>query len=276
MAKFGNVSLEEPDVTDSLGRVYIILLFISGIVWGFLAVNNQSNPDIFKISLVYSILLILGLLGVGLDRVSDNLGLDSRLWSSKNLGRNLVIALIVSMAWYLLFLRGGFSVAVPQAVASPLFVVADSVKFFLVTVLGPLAENLFFFGVVNFTFILFIRETIQEKNKAWILAMVVMATYLIFNSVPFSLITLSLAAISIIVSAYSNNKTIQHWGPVFASAFIVGGNVFPIYHSSAYQLNEQNFVAAMIFGILMCLLGYFAGMLVVDVVHTFNNVAVMI
>jgi hypothetical protein len=265
---------ENPDFTDSLGKIQIFLLFVSGIIWGFLAVNNIDTPDIFKISLVYSILLILGLVGVALDRGSKNsLGLDSVLWKTDQLQKQMIFAAIFSLLWYIFFMSGGLFLAVPLSVTSPTFAVSPTTKFFLVTVLGPIAENIFFFAVVNFSVKLFIRQILEDpdKKKAVIMGVLMFGSSTLFGTVPFSSAIITAAALILVVGRLSNQKQLYELISIVVTALYVGGVLFPVYHSKAYSLNEKNFIASIFFGIFMCLIASFIGLLVVDLVHIFNN-----
>jgi len=264
---------EASDVTDELGRIYILVLFLSGIIWGFLAVNNVDTPDIFKISLVYSILLILALIGIGFDRSSNNLGLDSVLWQVKSLQRQIIFAIIFSILWIAFFINNGLFLAIPLSISSPTFAVGELTKFLLVTVLGPLAENIFFFGVINFTLKLFIRQILEEENlvKSAVLATLIFFSQSLFADVPYSNFIVTGAALVILVAAITKSKAQYELFSIISSSLIVGGVMFPVYHSKAYQLNEKNFIAATIFGVIMCLVAAYIGLLPVDIVHSINN-----
>jgi hypothetical protein len=274
-------TFELKDVTDNLGLTYLVVLFVSGAVWAFIAINNFESPVIFKLSLIYSLLLIFGFLGVSFDRRNHQLGLDSRLWEGGKIKNKLIIAVILFALWYLVFMSSGFSVATAQSVsAGTLFSVSPELNFFLTTVLGPLAENIFFFGVLNMTFIFILRKLLsaKDKNKAKsvITGLVIMAFIPIFSNVPNIIYVLGAAGVLTIVTGLTNVKFLDKHAPIFISALVIGGAVFPKFHSFAYQLNEKSFIAAQIFGIGASLIAGYIGMLPVDIIHVANNAAVAI
>lgn len=274
-----NKQFEWADITDNLGMIYIGTLFASGVIWAFIAINNFETPAIFKLALIYSILLIFGFLGVSYDRRANQLGLDSRIWEGKNLKRKMVISIVLFAIWYLLFISSGFSVASAYSVSGSLFSVSPAVNFFLTAVLGPIAENIFFFGVINMT-VIFMLKNLFAGNKARAgsiaFALVILATIPLFDNVPNATYLLVAAAALTAIGGFFTNKTYQKHAPVFISALVVGGVVFPKFHSFAYQLNEQSYFAAQVFGIAVCIIAAYVGMLPVDILHIGNNAAVAV
>lgn len=260
------------DIVDNLGRIYILLLFVSGAIWAFIAVNSVDQPEIFKIAMIYSLLLIFGFVGVMLDRNSvpkNKLGLDSRIWEGTRLKYQLAAGILVFFFWYLVFMRSGFAVATPQSI----FAVNPAINYFLVTVLGPLAEDIFFFGVINITLLTLLRKFGQSTKNSLIIAALMAASTPLFKNVPNSMFTILGSAALIGITGFTKNPFLQKHGLILASALFIGGAVFPNFHSYAYQLNQQNFVAASWFGILMCLMVSYIGLLPVDITHIANNVA---
>ena len=273
-------SFEFSDLTDNLGLTYLIVLFASGAIWAFIAINNFETPTVFKLALICSILLLFGFLGVSYDRRSQELGLDSRLWEKTNMKKQLIIAVILFAVWYLVFMSGGFSVATAQSVTGggTLFSVSPGLNFILTAVLGPLAENIFFFGVLNFTLITMLRRLFAEQNrvKSIVSGVVILATIPLFNVVPNAVIVLGLAGLLTIFAGVTNFPAVHKHAPIIISALIIGGAVFPKFHSFAYQLNESSFFAAQVFGIGVCMVAAYVGMLPVDILHVGNNAAVAI
>jgi hypothetical protein len=264
---------EYSDVVDNLGRIYLFLLFISGAVWAFIAVNSFDHPDLFKIALIYALLLIFGFFGISYDRRSNNLGLDSRIWEGKKLKYQLAVGVVFFIGWYLLYMRSGFSVATAQNVGqTALFSVNPTLNFLLLTVLGPLAENIFFFGVLNITIVTFLREIIIDRNKSILLAGIIGLTYFLFTNVPNAMYMVMGASLLTVLTGISGNKTLQKHAPFVITALLVGGLIFPRFHSYAYQLNEKHFIAATFFGIFMCLIVSYIGLLPVDIIHIANNI----
>jgi hypothetical protein len=266
------------DVVDNLGRIYIILLFISGAIWAFVAVNNFDTPSLFKVAMIYSMLLIIGLLGISFDRRKEELGIDSRIWSGDRLKYKLGLSVIFFFIWYLVFMKSGFAVATAQSTGGTLFSTSPTLNFLLVSVFGPLAEDIFFFGVANITMVTILRElmAVQRKGetakKGIIMAVLLMATYPLFTNVPNAIIYAGTAAGIVAVASFTQNKFLLKHVPYFASALIIGGLVFPRFHSYAYQLNERSYVAATYFGTLMCLITSYVGLLPVDIIHIANNI----
>jgi len=258
------------NLVDNLGRIYIFILFISGAIWAFIAVNSINSPDLFKISLIYALLLIFGFLGVAFDRMSGNLGLDSRIWEGKKLKFQLALGVIFFVAWYLLFMKPGFSVATAQN--STLFSVNPTLNFILITVLGPLAENIFFFGVLNITFVTFLRRFVNNKGKSLAIAGIIAISYPLFRNVPNAAYFIGAASIIMAVTGFTQNKFLLKHAPFIISALFVGGLVFPRFHSYAYQLNENNYVAASYFGFIVCLITSYIGLMPVDIAHIANNI----
>lgn len=271
--KNNNIITAFQDAVDDLGKMYILILFVSGVIWAFIAINNFESPQIFKISIIYSLLLIFGLIGVLADRNSNKLGLDSRLWESSNVKKQLLISVVFILAWYLLFIKNQFSVATAQSVGSTaLFSVSPTLNFMLVAVLGPLAENIFFFGILNITVITLLRSFVQNKTKGLVISGLIFASQILFLNVPNSFLIISSSAAIVAITAITQNKFLIKHGPIFASALYIGGAVFPKYHSYAYQLNERNYIAASWFGFFVCLLAAYIGMMPVDLAHIANNV----
>ena len=274
-----NKSIEFPDIIDNLGTVYIAILFVSGIIWAFIAINNFETPTIFKLSLIYSILLIFGFLGVSYDRRTQQLGLDSRIWEGTKLKTQLLVAIIVFALWYLIFMSSGFAVATPQSVTGgSLFSVTPALNFFLTAVLAPIAENIFFFGVINITFIFILRKLFQEENKTKIIitGIVIAATAPIFSNVPNSMYIIFLAAALTIITGITKINFLKKHAPILISALIIGGAIFPKFHSFAYQLNENSYIAAQVFGITVSIIAAYIGLLPVDILHIANNAAVAV
>jgi hypothetical protein len=266
------------DIVDNLGRIYILLLFISGAIWAFVAVNNFDTSSLFKVAMIYSMLLIFGFIGVSYDRRKQNLGIDSRIWDGDRLQYKLAISVIFFFIWYLVFMKSGFAVATAQSTGGTLFSTSPTLNFLLVSVFGPLAEDIFFFGVCNITLITLLRELVLAQNrevyakKGLIMAAMMMATYPLFVNVPNAIIYSSTAAILVAVTSFTQNKFLLKHAPIFASALIIGGLVFPRFHSYAYQLNERSYVAATYFGTFMCLITSYVGLLPVDIIHIANNI----
>ena len=274
-----NSLLEFPDILDNLGTIYITLLFISGIIWAFIAINNFETPTIFKLSLIYSLLLIFGFLGISYDRGrTQKMGLDSRIWEATNIKKKLLISIILFAAWYFLFMTSGFSVATAQSVTGgTLFGVSPGLNFFLTAVLGPIAENVFFFGVISITFITILRKIFATENKGNVIitALVILATIPLFDNVPNIALLISIAAGLTLVTGLTQNQFLRKHAPIMISAIIVGTAVFPKFHSFAYQLNERHYIAAQLFGGGAVLLAAYVGILPVDIIHILNNAFVM-
>lgn len=274
-----NTKYEISDLIDNLGMIYLAVLFASGVIWAFIAINNFETPVLFKLALIYSLLLIFGLLGISYDRRTQQLGLDSRIWDGKEIKKQLVVAIVFFAVWYILFMRGGFSVATAQSVTSgTLFSVSPALNFFLTSVLGPIAENVFFFGVINLTLVFILRRMFAEetRTKPIVAGIVIVATTPLFWNVPNAAYFLILAGILTIFTGLFKIDMVRKHGPIIISSLIVGGVVFPKFHSYAYQLNEHSFVAAQSFGIAACILISYIGMLPVDLVHIANNIGVAI
>ena len=277
--KFNINNLELSDVLDNLGMIYIALLFVSGAIWAFIAINNFEVPTIFKLSLIYSILLIFGLLGISYDRRTQQLGLDSRTWDGDKIKSQLLISVIVFALWYLIFMHSGFAIATPQSVtAGALFSVSPALNFFLTSFLGPIAENVFFFGVLNLTMVFALRRLFAQESRirSIIAGLVIMATTPLFSNVPNAIYVLVLAGLLTIFTGVFNIAFVRKHGPIIISALFVGGVIFPKFHSYAYQLNEQSFIAAQVFGIMVCIIASYIGILPVDILHIANNAAVAI
>lgn len=274
------IQTEFSDLVDNLGRVYLITLFVSAVIWAFIAVNNFETPTIFKLALIYSLLLIFGFLGVSYDRRAQQLGLDSRIWEGNNIKFKLGISILIFFLWYLIFMSGGLSIATAQSVTGgAVFSVSPSLNFLLTGILGPIAENIFFFGVINITMIYIIRKILEDQKKAKqqgiALAAFMFISTPLFISVPNAIYYIGIASGLMLLTTFTRNKLLMKYAPLFISAFFVGGILFPKFHSYAYQLNEKHYVAATIFGIIACLLAGFVGMLPVDILHIGNNVAVV-
>ena len=271
--------IEFPDILDNLGIIYITLLFISGVIWAFIAINNFETPTIFKLALIYSILLIFGFLGISYDRGRTmKMGLDSRIWEGEKIKKQLLIGIILFAAWYFLFMTTGFSVATAQSVTGgTLFGVSPGVNFFLTAVLGPIAENVFFFGVISITFITILRKIFATENKGNVIitALVILATIPLFDNVPNIALLISIAAGLTLVTGLTQNQFLRKHAPIMISAIIVGTAVFPKFHSFAYQLNERHYIAAQLFGGGAVLLAAYVGILPVDIIHILNNAFVM-
>jgi hypothetical protein len=268
---------EFSDAVDNLGRIYIITLFVSGIIWAFAAINSFNEPNIFKIALIFTILLIFGFLGISFDRrMRTKLGLDSRIWENKNIRFKIGLALIFFVGWYLLFIRADYAVATAQSVGqAAIFSVSPTLNFLMIGVLGPLAEDIFFFGVINITVITLIREIMLNRRNALITAGLIGLSYFMFSNVPNAIYMVAAAAGALIFISFNNkNPLMKRYGAPVVSALLVGGLVFPAFHAFAYQLNERSFIAATIFGILMCLMAAFVGILPVDIIHILNNIIV--
>lgn len=274
-----NKTLELSDVTDNLGMIYLGTLFASGVIWAFIAINNFETPTIFKLSLIYSILLIFGFLGVSFDRRANQLGMDSRLWEGTNIKNKLVISIVLFAIWYLIFISSGFSVATAYSVSGTLFSVSPALNFFLIAVLGPIAENIFFFGIINFTVIFALRNLFAAPNarvRGIVLALVMLGMIPLFANVPNIVYVFGLAALLTAAAGFVKAPFFQKHAPVFISALIVGGAVFPKFHSFAYQLNESSYIAAQVFGIGVSIIAAYIGMLPVDILHIGNNAAVAV
>jgi hypothetical protein len=272
-------TFELSDLTDNLGTIYLGLLFSSGIIWAFIAINNFETPTLFKLALIYSILLIFGFLGVSFDRRHLQLGLDSRIWEGKGIKKKLVLSVVLFALWYLVFMSSGFSVASAYSVTGALFTVSPAVNFFLTAVLGPIAENIFFFGVINMTLIYVLRSVFDAKDartKSIVIGLILMASSSLFTNVPNSLYILLLAGGLTIATGVSKNEFLMKHAPIAISALFIGGVIFPKFHSFAYQLNESSYIAAQVFGIAVCIIAAYIGMLPVDILHISNNAAVAI
>ena len=265
------IKKEFKDTVDDLGRIYILILFISGAIWAFIAVNNFNNPPIFRLALTYSLLLIFGFLGISYDRNTHQLGIDSKIWNSDRLKSKLAISSIVLFLWYLVFFKAGFSIATAQSVTGVFFSVSPTLNWFLTTVLGPLAENVFFFGVINMTLITLIKRTIENKKKTLILAGLIVASSSLFTNVPNSFILLIGSAGILVLATLTQNKFLLKHAPIISSALFIGGVVFPKFHSFAYQLFEKHYIAATIFGIIACVLSVYIGIMVGDIFHVGAN-----
>ena len=271
MGKNNTSILEFPDTSDSLGKVYIITLFISGAIWAFIAVNNFDTPNLFKLALIYSLLLVFGLFGVLYDRQQKKLGIDSRIWETSKLRIQLIIGIIFFAVWYIVFIKQGFAVASAQSVGQgALFAVNPTLNYFLITILAPLAEDIFFFGVLNITFILIIRSLAQNKIYSLLFGAVVFSLSFLIKNVPNITIYLGISAITIIATSFLDPK-IRKYPAYIASALCIGATIFPAFHGYAYQLNERNYVAASWFGMFACLLISLIGLLPVDMAHIANN-----
>lgn len=264
---------EYSDIVDNLGRIYIFMLFISGAIWAFIAINSFDSPDLFKIAMIYALLLIFGFFGISFDRRSNNLGLDSRIWDGHKLKYQLAVGVIFFIGWYLLYMKAGFSVATAQNIGqTALFSVNPTVNFILLTVLAPLAENIFFFGVLNITLVTFLREIAMDRNKSLIMAGLLALTYFLFTNVPNAIYWVMGAAGLMAITGITQNKFLVKHAPFFVAALMIGGLVFPRFHSYAYQLNERHYIAATFFGIFMCLIVSYIGLLPVDIAHILNNI----
>jgi hypothetical protein len=112
--------------------------------------------------------------------------------------------------------------------------------------------------------------------KAIITGLVIIASIPFFTNVPNSIYVLITAGALTMFTGLFNIEFIRKHAPVLISALVVGGVVFPKFHSYAYQLNEQSFVAAQVFGIIVCIIAAYIGMLPVDIVHIANNAGVAI
>jgi hypothetical protein len=264
--------IEFPNLVDDFGRIYLLILFITGVIWAFIAINNFDTPQIFKLSLIYSLLLIFGFLGVVYDRSEKKLGLDSRIWEGSKLKLQLGIGILFFFAWYILFMKSGFSVASAQSVSGSTFAVSPTFNFILVNILGPLAENIFFFGVLFITLVYFIKTIIVNRTKGLILTGLIIASIPVFSSVPNSLYFVIAAATINAATSLMPNKFLQKHGPIFVAAILVGSLIFPKFHSYAYQLNERNYVAAQYFGLAMCIITAYIGLMPVDIIHSANNI----
>lgn len=260
------------DTLDNLGPLYMTILFISGAIWAFIAINNVLDQGVFKQAMIYSILLIFGFIAVSYDRRAQKLGLDSRIWESKNIRLKLIIGLVVLAGWYLLFIDSGFSVATASVGTN--FSVNPTLNYFLISVLGPLAENIFFFGVLNITLVTLLRRFSQDKVQGTTVAVLIYLSSYLFANVPNITLYCGLSAISMLIATWGNSKTIRKYATIFASAFFIGGAIFPAFHGYAYQLNEKNYIAASYFGILMCIIASYIGIIPVDIVHIGNNAIV--
>lgn len=272
------ITTEFDDLVDNLGRVYLIVLFVSAVIWAFIAVNNFETPTIFKLALIYSLLLIFGFLGVSYDRRAQQLGLDSRIWEGKNLKFKLGLSILIFFLWYLIFMSGGLSIATAQSVTGgATFSVSGSLNFLLTGILGPIAENIFFFGVINITMIYIIRQILESKKNSQGIAMAVfmLISTPLFLSVPNAIFYIGTASGLMLLTVITRNKFLMKFAPIAIAAFYVGGILFPKFHNYAYQLNEKHYVAASIFGIIACVLAGSVGMLPVDILHIGNNVVVV-
>lgn len=278
MAQNKKKTFELSDMVDNLGNVYLMILFVSAVIWAFIAVNNFETPEIFKISLIYSLLLIFGFIGISYDRRTQQLGLDSRIWQGKDIKKKLLVSVIFFAIWYIVFMSSGFSVATAQSVTSgSLFSISPALNFFLTTVLGPLAENIFFFGVINITLVFILRKllaNVNNKKGPITLGVLMIASIPLFSNVPNSAYLLGLAGILTIATTFTKSGFMQKHAPVLISALIVGGVVFPKFHSFAYQLNERSYIAAQVFGIGVSIIASYIGILPVDILHIANNGAV--
>lgn len=154
------------------------------------------------------------------------------------------------------------------------FSISPTLNYVLTSVLGPLAENVFFFGFLNITLIFVLRKLLEDRPKSIVAALLLFATQPLFRNVPNSTLFLGISSAAIILAALTQNDTLKKHAPVIASAFFIGGTVFPRFHSYAYQLNEQNYIAATWFGIIMCALAWYVGIAVVDLNHIGNNAVV--
>jgi hypothetical protein len=272
MGKNKKSILEFPDTTDSLGKVYIITLFISGAIWAFIAVNNFDTPNLFKLALIYSLLLIFGLFGILYDRQKKKFGIDSRIWESSRLRLQLIIGIIFFAIWYIVFIKQGFAVASAQSIGQgALFAVNPTLNYFLITFLAPLAEDIFFLGILNITFILIIRSMAANKIYSVLLAAIIFALSFLIKNVPNITIYLGASAVIIIATSFLDPK-LQKYPAYLASALCIGASIFPAFHGYAYQLNERNYIAASWFGLFACLLISFVGLLPVDLAHIANNI----
>lgn len=267
-----NNTLEAPDNMDDLGKIYLKILFGAGIVWAFLAILNYNDTETVKLALIYMILLIFGLFGITLDRLKDDLGFDSLVWDRKNIKRQLLIAIIFSAGWYLLFMKNGNFLATSQSVGVA-FTTNPTVNYFLTAVLQPLTENIFFFGVIFMTLVYLIKKSILSTRKAIVLGGLMMASYILMPDVPNILIIISVSVGLILLSAINKNKNklIQKYAPTLAAALYVGSALFPYFHSYAYQLKQSNYIAAEYFGFFASVLAGFVGMLPADLAHIINN-----
>jgi len=276
LARTNNRSILSPtfkDIVDNLGRYYMILLFISGAVWAFVAVNSFDAPDLFKIALIYALLLIFGFFGVSLDRRPAEFGINSRIWEGAKLKSQLAIGAIFFIGWYLLFMTSGFSVATAQSVGSTaLFAVNPTINFILLTVLGPLAENIFFFGVLNITLITLLQKIVKSRTQSLVFAGLTGLSYFMFENVPNAIVLVGAAAGITALAGLTQHQFLLKHAPFVVSAFIIGALVFPRFHSYAYQLNQKNYIAASWFGFFMCLLAGYIGMMPVDIAHILNNI----
>lgn len=265
--------LEFKDITDDLGRVYIIVLFVSAVIWAFTAINAFDTPHLFKLALIYSLLLIFGFIGVSYDRRQKKLGLDSRIWESGKLKLKLGISVVFFFLWYIIFMKQGFAVATAATVpGGALFSVSPTLNFLLTAVLGPLAENIFFFGVINITVIMLLRKFVRNRVQGLIMAGLILASYPLFTQVPNSFIFLAASAGLVAITTLTQNKFLMKHAPFFASALLIGAVIFPKFHAYAYQLDERSYVAATYFGFFMCLIAGYIGLMPVDITHIANNV----
>jgi len=265
---------EIPDIIDNLGRVYIIILFLSGAIWSYIALQNIQDAEVFRISMIYAILLILAFIGIVVDKLGLDLGLDSRLWDGSNIKQKVAFGFFFSIVWYFFFIRPGYKLAVAQSfLDAPTLAIGGSqgMRIFMVSVLGPLAENAFFFAVLGFTFTRIIRLVQKNRTATLTLAAGVFLSTPFFSNVPFSGILVPAAAVLIVLPILSRNPLIRAYAPLLATALYLGGTIFPKYHSGVYQLNERNFLAASLFGIIAVIFASFFGILVVEILHIVNN-----
>jgi hypothetical protein len=267
-------NIEMPDTVTDLGRIYLIILLITGAIFAFIAVTNINDQVLFKLAMIYSVLLIFGFLGILSDKMRDQLGIDSLIWDGSKLKLQIGVGLIFIAGWYLLFMNGGLSLATPQSVGVA-FSTSPTLNWFIMGVLAPIAENCFFFGVLNITMIYIVKYLQDNPSKSLVLAGLVMASYFVLTNVPNILFILAISAGSIAAGSMIKSPAIRHIAPIIAAAAFIGGAVFPKFHSYAYQLNESNYIAASWFGFFVCLLAGFVGILPVDMAHIFNNVAVI-
>lgn len=272
---FFNIESKFKQQVDDVGRLYIFILFGSAVIWSFIAINNLDTPSLFKTSLIYSILLIFAFIGLGYDKSTHKLGLDSRIWSADHLKRKLAVSLVFFAFWYLIFVSNGFTVATAQSVSTNVFSVNPTVNYVLITILGPLAEDIFFFGILNITLVQIVRNVMKDRVKGLVSAGAIFATFPLFQNVPNSFMLITGSATIVALGTILQNKKLAPHLAFFATALFVGAAIFPKFHSYAYRLNENHYISASWFGFFMCILTSYVGLIPVDFAHILNNMIVV-
>jgi hypothetical protein len=263
-------------VVDDLGKNYITLLFFSGVIWTFIAAVMIDTP-LFKVSLVYSLMLIFAFLAVSFDRRQNSLGIDVRIWEIDRLKYKFGVAVVFILVWFVFFINSGLSIGtLATAGGTGTFSTNPTLNWTLINFLGPLAEDIFFFGVMNISFIFLIRRMIKNKVQGLSMAgVLLLASFVFFNDIPdfefWAAFSAGMVALAVMMP---KSKMVQKYAPILASAGFIGGLVFPKFHAFAYGLDAQSvskYKGASWFGFFACIIAALIGLMVVDIGHFANN-----